>query len=372
MNAHDTERSPVPDLLFEDECEERVAALGALRDDPGSLDAAQPLDRLTVFLTYACNLDCPYCKTIARSPEELAQRPEKKITYTLAAFRSFLDAHAGTPIRHLHYTGGEAALVPDLPDMIAYARERGVARQSITTNGTRPPETYLRLIEAGLDEVRVSIDAADTALGAELTRRAGAWDASVAAIRTLAGARAGGARFFLILNTVIGAANRDRLPEILAFLLGLGPDDIKLITNVDERLAETGGPRTDGLRRACAALLAPYPAGRFPLLRRKLETVFAGGCIGLDGPRQRGDFRCYVPLTERTVDGRYYYPCSVYLREGGAPMGRVDEPPGEQRRRTAAFVSRADCLDDPICRRYCLHCTREYNLRANAARSRAS
>jgi hypothetical protein len=65
------------------------------------------------------------------------------------------------------------------------------------------------------------------------------------------------------------------------------------------------------------------------------------------------------------VDRDAYYPCSVYVREGGAPIGPLTDPPALQRARTARFVSEGDCLSDPICRRYCLHCTRAFNSLAN-------
>jgi hypothetical protein len=226
----------------------------------------------------------------------------------------------------------------------------------------------LEAIAAGLDELRVSLDAADAALGQALTGRPRAWETAVRTIKAVAEARRNGAAVFLIVNTVVTSENRVRLPEILAFVLALDPDDVKLITSVDQKEGLGEFPEAARVRAALTAALAPYPAERFPLLRRKLDTVFAADAIGLSMPEPSNGFRCYVPLTERTVDGRFYYPCSVYLREGGAPLGRIDEPQELQRAKTAAFVKRADCLRDSICTRYCLHCTRNYNIAANEAR----
>jgi MoaA/NifB/PqqE/SkfB family radical SAM enzyme len=369
-DARERGRSAVPDLLFEDEQIERVREIAPYLDAPEALDGRAPLHRLTVFLTYRCNLACPYCKTIARSEEDLAARPAKRASFTVDDFRRLLDAHAGTPIRHLHFTGGEATIVRAMPEMVAIARARGVERLSVTSNGAAPPEVYRALVDRGIDEIRISLDAADPAMGRALTLRGGAWAAAVRTVRELAALRAAGAPFFLIVNTVVGLANRERLPEILRFLLDLGPDDVKLITEVDEKRRLADFPAHAAVARALADLLAPHPAHAFPLLRRKLGTVFAPDAIGLAGVSTNGDddFRCYIPLTERTVDALHYYPCSVYLREGGAPLGRLDEPPAEQRARTAAFVRRGDCLRDPICREYCLHCTRAFNVRANEAR----
>src|SRR5262245_43619093 len=75
-------RSAVPDLLFEDIRDARVEDIRPYLEDPEDLDETAALHRVTVFLTYRCNLDCPYCKTIARTADELRTFPQKQITYT--------------------------------------------------------------------------------------------------------------------------------------------------------------------------------------------------------------------------------------------------------------------------------------------------
>jgi molybdenum cofactor biosynthesis enzyme MoaA len=359
----------VPDLLFEDVL---LARVEALRDHSESLElgADFPLHRVTLFLSYACNLRCPYCKTIARSPEELAARPEKRVTYTLAQFRRLLDG-LGETVQHLHFTGGEASIVPGVVEMVAEARRRGVPHLSMTTNGTVSAARYVELVHAGLTELRVSIDAKDAALGARMTGSERAWSKSIAAVKTVAAARDAGAKVRLLVNTVVGNANRAELAGIVKFLLSLGPDDVKLITDVDARDGLPDFPEYGAVMRELGELMESLPPARYPLLRRKLKTVFARDSIGLEptAPSRLGrSWRCYIPMTERTVDGVSYYPCSVYLREGGAPIGALTESAGEQRRKSAEWVRENDCREDPICQRYCLHCTRVFNDATNAAR----
>jgi molybdenum cofactor biosynthesis enzyme MoaA len=362
-------RSQVPDLLFEDVCAARVAEIEPLLDAPEQVTAADPLHRLTVFLTYRCNLDCPYCKTIARTPQELTRFPQKRETFTCAQFETLLASLGTTPVRHLHFTGGEAALVRDLPQMVRLAKQRGVACVSITSNGAVSPDIYQALIAAGMDEIRISLDAHEPELGAALTQRQRAWHATVESARAIAAARDAGAPVFLILNAVIGRHNQEVVADLVRFLINLRPNDIKLITEVQEKgwLGQFPGA-TEQVAQIRAMLADELPEA-FPLLRRKLNTVFHAESIGLEdtsAPEGR-PWRCYIPLTERTVDARFYYPCSVYLREGGPPLGRIDEPQDLQRQRTAAFVRDHDCRSDPICGRYCLHCTRVYNQAANEA-----
>lgn len=366
----DATRSPVPDLLFEDEREGRVAELAHLIDEPERVDERTPLHRLTVFLTYRCNLDCPYCKTIARSEAELAATPQKRRTFTVPEFSALLAQHVGTPMRHVHFTGGEASLVHGLDEMLRLAKRAGVERLSMTTNGTLPAARLLRLVHAGLDELRVSLDAGDPGLGATLTGRPHAWARAMETLQGLCAARRQGVRFFLIVNTVVGLANRAQLADLVALFLSLGVDDLKLITDVDAKTSLGAFEQASEVTQKLHAALARYPANAFPLLRRKIETVFAPDAIGLEQPTAREGWRCFIPLTERTVDSDFYYPCSVYLREGGAPLGKSSDAPGVQRQVSARFVATHDCATDDLCRRYCLHCTRAYNDAANARRAR--
>ncbi len=359
-----------PDLLFEHEQRHRVEELGDTLNRPELLRPDAAFHRITVFLTYRCNLDCPYCKTIARTETERERSPQKRRVHDLESFEALLASYGGAPVRHLHFTGGEAALVPDLPSMARSARRRGVEALSLTSNGTLAPDRYLALLEAGLTELRISLDANEAALGATLTGRRGAFDATVRTLDALALAKGAGARFTLIINSVIGLENRARLPQLVRFFLRFRPDDVKLITEVDRRDELAVFPRLDAVRAEVEALLDALPEEAMPLLRRKLKTVFSPTAIGLPpgaAPVGQG-WRCYIPLTERTVDRVAYYPCSVYLREGGAPLGLLTDPPELQRRRSIAFVRDADCRSDPICTRYCLHCTRSFNDRANGAR----
>lgn len=359
-----------PDLLFEEEQEARLADIRPWLEAVEGVGPTAPLHRLTVFLTYRCNLDCRYCKTIARSAEELARAPQKRLRHDVASFAELLAVHRASPPRHVHFTGGEAVLLRELADLVRVTKARGVAAVSLTSNGTLPPERYLALVDAGLTELRVSLDAHEPRLGARLTSRPRAFAAAVRTLAALREARAAGRRFTLIINTVVGLENRRRLPALLRFLLRFAPDDVKLITEVDQRDALGAFPELDAVRAALAEQLARLPAGVMPLLRRKLETVFSRDALGLERERAPGDraWRCYIPLTERTVDRAAYYPCSVYLREGGAPLGPLTDSPEAQREKTAAFVRDARCLEDPICRRYCLHCTRAFNAKANGAR----
>jgi radical SAM protein with 4Fe4S-binding SPASM domain len=114
-------------------------------------------DRMPVCLyletTNRCNLLCTTCP---RTYEEL--EPPADMSFEL--FRKIVDQVPNVARVVLHGVG-EPMLVPHLPQMIRYLKERGVY-VLFNTNGTVLNASNGRAIsEAGLDELRVSLDAAD-------------------------------------------------------------------------------------------------------------------------------------------------------------------------------------------------------------------
>ncbi len=112
---------------------------------------------LCVYLevTNRCNL---LCETCPRTFEAL----EPPADMSMELFTSIVDQAVGLKRAVLHGVG-EPMLVRDLPLMVRYLKDRGVY-VLFNTNGTLLREKrFVELIEAGLDELRVSLDAADAA-----------------------------------------------------------------------------------------------------------------------------------------------------------------------------------------------------------------
>jgi len=228
---------------------------------------------------------------------------------------------------------------------------------------------YERLMAAGLSEIRISLDSHDARQFDRLVNRAGAYKRVVETISHLVHLRdQHGSRPFVIVNMCIGTRNRRRLSEFVKKTLALGPNDVKLITMVQARDKLANFDERDEITTEIDDLLSTLSPGEFPLLRYKLKTVFAAQGLGLKDLASTQLMRnCFIPLAERTMDTTYYYPCSVYLREGGKPFGKLEDDSLElQQRKIADFVSTSKCLDDPICREYCINCCKKFNLFTNA------
>ena len=102
-------------------------------------------------MTRRCNLKCVHCYAQAKDIEfenELSTEEGKALIDDLASF--------GSPV--MLFSGGEPTLRKDLPELAAYAREKGM-RAVISTNGTLIDRNMARkLKEVGLSYVVVSLD----------------------------------------------------------------------------------------------------------------------------------------------------------------------------------------------------------------------
>ena len=124
-------------------------AVAAERNDV----AEQPPVCLYLEVTNRCNL---LCETCPRTFEEL--EPPADMTWDL--FTRIVDQVPNVARVVLHGVG-EPMLVKDLFRMVRYLKDRGTY-VLFNTNGTLlNPKKFQDIIDTGLDELRVSLDAAD-------------------------------------------------------------------------------------------------------------------------------------------------------------------------------------------------------------------
>ncbi|HKZ82369.1 MAG TPA: radical SAM protein [Anaerolineae bacterium] len=165
--------------------------------------------KVDLALTYGCNNECPHCYN---EPGRLGMASLSKTDW----FR-VLDRLAEIGVPHIIFTGGEATLHPDLPDLIRYADGLGQVT-GLNTNGRRlAHRPYMRtLAEAGLDHVQITLGSSypevhDAMMGAASFHQTvrgihSAFDSGVHAIT----------------NTTLMRCNMDHVEHIVDFLFALG------------------------------------------------------------------------------------------------------------------------------------------------------
>ncbi|WP_428268316.1 radical SAM protein [Haliangium sp.] len=124
--------------------------------DCGACTAHQAAVRLPVVtITSACNLDCPICYVHNKNKDPYNMSREH-----MAAILDHLAAEHGGDIDIVNLTGGEPTLHPELLDFVQMARDAGVHRVSVCTNGIRlakDEELVKRFAELGV-RVALSFD----------------------------------------------------------------------------------------------------------------------------------------------------------------------------------------------------------------------
>jgi hypothetical protein len=133
-----------------------LSSLTVCRTLGGVMDLAlRPFPRLVrIETTNACNARCTIC------PHRDLRRPIQRMDDDL--FTRIIDECAAEACREVHlHNFGEPLLDDRLADRVRYAKQRGIAKVKIFSNGSLLDERRSRaLIEAGLDELKVSFDGA--------------------------------------------------------------------------------------------------------------------------------------------------------------------------------------------------------------------
>lgn len=108
-----------------------------------------------------CNFRCAFCPTGDHELIRNTGRWQGLMSFDL--FKKVVDdlAEFDQPLKVLRlYKDGEPLLNPRFPDMIRYAKQSGRVKYiDTTTNGyLLTPENSMKLVEAGLDRVNISVD----------------------------------------------------------------------------------------------------------------------------------------------------------------------------------------------------------------------
>jgi radical SAM protein with 4Fe4S-binding SPASM domain len=165
--------------------------------------------RMDLALTYRCNNECSHCYNArSRSFPELETKEWFEI----------LDRLWEIGIPHICFTGGEATLREDLPDLIRHANQLGQIT-GLLTNGRRlaDPKYVNQLKVAGLDHVQITLESHDPEVHAQMVQSGNAFQQTVKGIQnTIA------AGLYVMTNTTLLKLNADDFQETLEFLSHLG------------------------------------------------------------------------------------------------------------------------------------------------------
>lgn len=171
--------------------------------------------RMDIALTYRCNNVCAHCYNA---------RPRTFPELSFDEWCKIIDHLWQLGIPHIVFTGGEPTLREDLPGLIRHAEKNGQIT-GLNTNGRKlsDPDYVLRLVEAGLDHVQITLESHITEIHDLMVCCPGAWQQTVAGIRN-----ALGTKLYVMTNTTMLTHNHQSIAGTLDFLAELGVPTVGL------------------------------------------------------------------------------------------------------------------------------------------------
>ncbi len=184
----------------------------------------RPINRLVIKPTPRCTANCLGCV----SRRELHRTFSEDRQLTLEQWRVILRDAASLGLKDLHISGGEPTLYPDLVGLIKEAKQLGL-RVRINSNGSMITEEFAEnLLEAGLDEICISIYSHQPEVHNNFRRSINLWEKATRAVQLFSGLRQRHAGFLLGTMSIILRENFRSLDKLAAFHHELGSQQIGL------------------------------------------------------------------------------------------------------------------------------------------------
>ena len=267
---------------------------------------------LEVAITGDCNFHCKYCNRFNADLD-------------FDSFKAWIEK-AGL-LHRIQITGGEPTLSPRFAEIVNLCREHSISL-GISTNGSRPIDLYLNI---PADIYYISLDDYDNSILIERGYKNPEHVKNI--IKYLS------EYYYVSVGVVIDRYNIDRIENILDYILDLGAKDIRLSTSSHYlNLMPTFKKTYDN----------------YPTLAYRVKNF--------NNKRPMRGFptkRCEIMKKDLCIVGDKHYPCLVYFREHGQPIGNVGDNILTEREK---WFAETDCTKDSICSKFCMDFRCDFNL----------
>jgi len=294
-------------------------------------NATSPMMRCEMILTEKCNFSCPYC------------RGHEHGTMSLEDAKKGLSLWIKDGLQNVRFSGGEPTLYKGLNELVAMAKEGGVKRIAISTNGSRPFHIYEKLVEDGANDFSISLDACCATFGDKMAGdKTGVWNKVVENIEKLSKLT------YVTVGVVLNETNFNDTIDITKFAHTLGVSDIRLISAAQYNKLIEG---TDAIPQEII--------DAHPILKYRVERLKEGKNVR--GISETDCNKCHLIKDDSIIAGNKHFPCVIHMREGGKAIGDVNE---NMRAERINWFETHNVYEDEICRNNCLDVCVAYNNKA--------
>lgn len=295
------------------------------------------MKRCEMIITEYCNFKCPYCRGLKDSI--YGERKIKELS--LEEIKQNIDHWCkNEPLENIRFSGGEPTLHKDIVEIITYAKEKGIKRIAMSTNGSNKTSLYKTLIDCGVNDFSISLDASCSSDGDMMAGYIeGSWEKVVENIEILSGLT------YVTVGVVLTPENIDKTIETIRFASSLGVSDIRIISAAQYNKPI---PRLDEVEAEIRE--------KHPILDYRIKHFTEGRNVR--GIQKTDSPRCALVLDDSIIAGDYHFPCVIYMREKGNPIGKVSKDMRAERKR---WFEKHNSHTDPICSKNCLDVYIDYN-----------
>lgn len=273
------------------------------------------------LITSDCNFNCPYCNRL---------EPRYIPDLDLIQVRKYIKILSDMKCKYIHLTGGEPTTREDLIDIITLIKEANI-RVGISTNGSKSLEYYKELISAGIELFSISLDVHRKELNPRFTLVSEVvFDTVVNNIKELS------KLVYTNVGIVFNDHNINNYKEIIEFVSSLGTHDIRIMTSTR-------------YNKTLKFELDPELLNKHPILKFRVDNFNAG--LNIRGSWLSTTSRCHLVRDDITLFGDNFYPCAVYVREKGSPIGTFDNNNIAAREQ---WFREHNSHTDEICLQYCM------------------
>ncbi len=247
-------------------------------------------DCCEIILNHACDLGCVFCSQADFEPSAF-------MPAAAAVKHIYTAKRAG--FKRLGFSGGEALLRPDLPQLVKAARRVGFKAVRLQTNGARLASipTAAKLVRAGLTVCKFTFASHLPETHDRLVGKPGAFKKSLAGLSNIMKLRAA-----VGVNLLITKANYRALPESLRFFMDKGVANFVLIYPI-----YTGEMARSAGLRVSLPQAAPYIV---KALRLASDSGLGREVKALNVPP------CLLPGFEQRASGLYRFNTVVVAADG--------------------------------------------------------
>jgi len=290
------------------------------------------LMRCELIITEKCNFHCLYCRGLSNDANRTLSKDE---------IMSDLSLWTNDNLENIRFSGGEPTLHKDLEDSVKFCANNGVKRIAISTNGFMPQKKYDTLLSAGVNDFSISLDACCSSIGDMMAGgKTGSWKRVVDNIRYLSSVS------YVSVGIVVTDDNMSQAIETVIFAHELGVSDIRIIP-----AAQYMRENTKSLESIPDEILNAHP-----ILKYRVNRAILGHSVR--GISKMDANKCGIVLDDSVIAGSHHYPCVIYLREGGKPIGKVGS--GMRKERFNWHIKH-NTHRDSICKNNCLDVCIDYN-----------